>query len=628
MKKFNFLIDFDSTLVRFETLEVLADVAVDNAYDRDKKLADVAALTDRAMNGDIDFRVSLDKRLALIKAKREHLGAVIDTLKSGITASFVRNRAFLAANAERIFIVSNGFREIIEPVVESLGLRADHVYANTLAFDRDGSITGFDATNPLADGGGKIDVAKQLCSDRDLVVVGDGFSDYEVRAAGAARRFYAFTENVARPRIVEAAKRIAPNFDEVLFDCGETASVSYPKNRIDVLLLENIHSDAADIFNDEGFHVRTLSGGIDDIDLERQLEKVSVLGIRSKTRLTREVIANANLLALGAFCIGTNQIDLDAAARRGTAAFNAPYGNTRSVVELTLAEIVLLMRRLPDKLAAMHQGRWTKSASGSYEVRGKTLGIVGYGNIGMQLSVLAEAMGMRVLYFDLAEKLALGTARKCATLEELLQNADVVSVHIDGRRENTNLFGSEAFKTMRPGAIFLNLSRGHVVDVEALRDAVAGRHLAGAGVDVFPSEPLGNKEPFRSPLAGLANVALTPHIGGSTQEAQVNIARFVARRLVDYINTGSTEGSVNLPNIRLPGLGSNHRLIHIHHNEPGILASINGVLAEHRFNINGQYLKTDERLGYVITDVDAVFPDAALADMKAIDSTIRARVLY
>ncbi|HET6655697.1 MAG TPA: phosphoglycerate dehydrogenase [Gammaproteobacteria bacterium] len=624
-----FLIDFDSTLVKLETLEVLAEVALADAPDKADRQAKVAKLTAQAMNGEISFRAALAERLAIINGRREHLEAVVKRLNANVSDSFLRNRDFLQRHAERIFIVSSGFLEVVEPVALALGLHGDRIFANRFVDDRDGNIIGFETDNPLTDDDGKIAVARGLRPDGELVMVGDGWSDYRVCAAGAAARFYAFTENVSHPRVVEAADRVAPNFDEVLFDCGLAPSVSYPKNRIDVLLLENIHRNAEDVFSREGYRIRSLPAGIDTDALKEEIRRVSIIGIRSKTQLSAEVLAQAErLLTVGAFCIGTNQIDLDAAARRGVAIFNAPFSNTRSVVELAIAEIILLLRNLPDRLRAMHDGQWQKSASSSFEVRGKTLGIVGYGNIGMQLSVVAEALGMSICYFDVAEKLGLGTAKKSATLDDLLEAADVVSVHVDGRPENRDLFGRAQFERMKPGAVFLNLSRGHVVDIDALHDAIAGGRIRGAGVDVFPEEPYSNEEEFHSPLRDLPNVVLTPHIGGSTLEAQADIGRFVAGKLVEYINTGATSASVNFPNIQLPAQAEAHRLIHVHHNVPGILAEINRVLAGHNINIVGQYLKTDDRIGYAITDIDAGYSEPVLRALRNIDRTIRARILY
>jgi D-3-phosphoglycerate dehydrogenase len=356
---------------------------------------------------------------------------------------------------------------------------------------------------------------------------------------------------------------------------------------------------------------------------------VSVLGIRSKTQVTAKVLENANrLMVIGAFCIGTNQIDLKAATKKGVAVFNAPFSNTRSVVELAIAEMIMLIRNIPDKSAKMHVGKWDKSAKGSFEVRGKKLGIIGYGNIGTQLSVLAENLGMKVLFYDKEEKLAMGNAVKCKTLKELLNASDVITLHVDGRESNTNYVGQKEFEMMKKGVIFLNLSRGHVVDVKALRESILNGKVAGCAIDVFPYEPISNDEEFVSELRGLPNTILTPHIGGSTLEAQENIGNFVPNKLMDYINTGSTSNSVNFPNLTLPILENAHRLIHIHNNVPGILAKINQILAANGINIVGQYLKTNELIGYVITDINKEYDKEVIKELRAIENTIKFRVLY
>ena len=621
-----FILDFDSTLVRAETLELMVDLVPNGSKIR-KRVRD---LTDAAMGGHMHFQDALRERLNLLHMHRDHLPQLGALLREEVTPSFKRNRGFLAAHAADVYVVSSGFREVILPVAKSLGLRPENVYANTLRFDADGFIEGCDWDNPLTADGGKVKVVRGLRLDGEVVMVGDGWSDYEVFAAGAANRFYAFTENVQRPEVLGSREvRLAPSFDEVLFDCGLKAAVSYPKNRLKVLLLENIHPEAAGAFEREGYAVESLQGSPPPAELAELLAEVSVLGIRSKTQLDETVLAKARrLMAVGAFCIGTNQIDIPACDQRGIAVFNAPFSNTRSVVELALAELILLMRGIPAKLRLMEHGTWDKSAEGAHEVRGKRLGIVGYGNIGMQLSVLAESMGMQVCFYDVAEKLALGTARRCASLEELLETSDAVTVHVDGRKENAGLIGSREFTRMREGSVFLNLSRGHVVDLDALRIHLRSGHLAGAAVDVYPDEPHGNGARFEHPLRDVPEALLTPHVGGSTLEAQQDIGRFVSHRIVDYINTGSTENSVNFPAIRLPPQAEAHRLIHLHENVPGILARINQALAAHGANISGQYLKTQEHIGYVITDIDSNYSDALLDEIRRIPHTLRFRVLY
>ena len=394
------------------------------------------------------------------------------------------------------------------------------------------------------------------------------------------------------------------------------------------LLLENLHPLATTILAERGFDVQARSGAMDEDELAESLTGTQLLGIRSKTQVTERVLAAApDLLAIGAYCIGTNQIDLRAAAERGIAVFNAPFSNTRSVVELALAEIIALLRRLTERDHALHDGVWDKSADGAHEVRGRTLGIVGYGNIGTQLSVLAEALGMSVVFYDTAERPSLGNARRMNSLDDLLEIADVVSLHVDGRPGNAGLFGAPQFARMRDGATFLNLSRGFVVDYGALREAVLAGRISGAAVDVFPHEPKRRGESFDSELRGLPNVILTPHIGGSTEEAQESIGHFVSSKLRDYALTGSTTLSVNLPNLALEARTGAHRIAHLHRNTPGVLAGINQTLADHDVNIDGQLLATRGEYGYVVTDVGAdLAPDVTTA-LASMEQTIRLRLL-
>lgn len=627
--KRNYVIDFDSTFTQVEALDVLGEISLAEKEDRETRLADLKDLTDRGMGGNLSFRESLRQRLDLLEARRHHLEPLIENLKKKISTSFMRNSEFFEENREDIYIISNGFKEFIVPIVRELGLKEENVYANTFEFDEEGRITGFDKENVLSSNNGKVEQLKSLDLKGDVYVIGDGYTDYEIKAAGLANKFYAFTENVERDNVLKNADHITPSLDEFLYVHKMNKAISYPKNRIKVLLLENVHEDAVKIMKNEGYNVSTYAGGLDEDELAERIKDVSVLGIRSKTQLTAKVLENANrLIAVGAFCIGTNQIDLEACLKKGVAVFNAPFSNTRSVVELAIGEIILLTRNLPDRIAEMHQGVWNKSAKGSNEVRGKKLGIVGYGNIGAQLSVVAEALGFDVYYYDLVEKLALGNATKCNSLDELLQKVDVITLHVDGRKENKNMIGEHEFQQMRDGAIFLNLARGQVVDVDALKRHIESGKIRGAGIDVFPKEPKTNKEEFESVLRGLPNLILTPHIGGSTEEAQVNIGNFVPGKIIEYINTGGTTNSVNFPNLQLPTLENAHRLIHIHHNKPGIIAHINRILAAHDINIVGQYLKTNETIGYVITDIDKEYNSDVIKELKGIQGTIRFRVLY
>jgi D-3-phosphoglycerate dehydrogenase len=395
------------------------------------------------------------------------------------------------------------------------------------------------------------------------------------------------------------------------------------------LLLENIHPEAERLLTERGIEVQTVKGALDENELNNALPGVQLLGIRSKTQVTREVLEAApDLVAVGAFCIGTNQIDLAAAAENGVVVFNAPFSNTRSVVELAIAEIIAMARHLTDKNADLHRGVWDKSAKGAHEVRGRTLGIVGYGNIGSQLSVVAEALGMRVYFYDIADKLALGNAQRCDSLEELLGKAETISLHVDGRPGNAGLFGAEQFALMKPRSLFLNLCRGIVVDHGALRANLESGHIAGAAVDVFPEEPKAAGDPFVSSLQGLPNVILTPHIGGSTQEAQEDIGRFVAGKLRDFVSAGTTTMSVNLPSVQatdaVPG---RCRILHVHRNVPGVLATVNGVLADSAVNIEGQTLSTRGDLGYVVTDIAGPLPAELIEKLENLDETVRLRII-
>ncbi|XBH22545.1 phosphoglycerate dehydrogenase [Jonesiaceae bacterium BS-20] len=394
------------------------------------------------------------------------------------------------------------------------------------------------------------------------------------------------------------------------------------------LLLENVHPLSVEILAANGVEVTTRSGALDEDELIEALQGVQFLGIRSKTNVTARVIeACPDLVAVGAFCIGTNQIDLKAAAQHGVAAFNAPFSNTRSVVELAIAEIISLTRRLTERDKALHDGIWDKTADGAHEIRGKTLGIIGYGNIGTQLSVLAENLGMSVVFYDTAEKLALGNARRATSLNELLGESDIVTIHVDGRPGNAGLFGEAQFSQMKPGAVFLNLSRGFVMDNSSLRNAILSGHISGAAVDVFPVEPKKRGDQFDSELRGLPNVILTPHIGGSTIEAQESIGVFVANKLKDFLRTGSTTLSVNLPNLALESTTGVSRIAFLHRNTPGVLAAVNNILAEHGANIDGQLLATRGEIGYVVTDVGSALADDAISALSALEQCIKIRVL-
>ncbi len=623
-----YVFDFDSTLTRVEALDVLAEMTLQGKSNRDDVIHEIQEITNLGIDGDISFTESLERRIKLLKANKNHLDPLVDELKQKISKSIAANKEFFEKYSDDIYVISCGFKEFIDPIVKEYNIPSERVYANTFEFDEEGNIIGFDEKNVLATHNGKIECLKQLDLEGEVQVIGDGYSDYVMREAGIAHKFFAYTENVHRNKAADNADHVAPNLDEFLFVNDLPRSLSYPKNRIKILLLENVHPAAFDNLSEDGFSVELIEQSLSEDELIEKIKGVHVLGIRSKTKLTPKVLDAANkLLVVGAFCIGTGQIDLDYCKKKGVVVFNAPYSNTRSVVEMAIGQIIMLFRNIFPRSMELHNGEWNKTAVNSREIRGKNLGIVGYGNIGKQLSVLAEAIGMRVYYYDIEDRLAMGNAVKCETLEDLLNVSDVVSLHLDDNKANINFIGDREINQMRDGAILLNLSRGFVVEIPALVKALKNGKIRGAAIDVFPLEPKSNG-PFVSELQGIPNVILTPHIGGSTEEAQRDIADFVPNKIMYYVNSGNTVDAVNFPNIRLPKQNRAHRFLHIHRNVPGIMAKINEVLATYEMNISGQYLSTDSDVGYVITDLDRDYNKEVIKALKKVENTIKFRVLY
>ena len=410
----------------------------------------------------------------------------------------------------------------------------------------------------------------------------------------------------------------------------EKKVTSYPKEKINILFLENISKAAADKFLDAGYtSVKRLTGALSETELIKEIKNVHLLGIRSKSKITSEVLKNAKKLqAIGCFCIGTNQVNMKEATQSGVAVFNAPYSNTRSVAELVMASSIMLIRKIPDKNKAAHEGIWLKDATGSHELRGKTLGIIGYGNIGSQVSVLAEALGMKVIFFDTETKMPLGNAESKKTLKDLLKEADIVTLHVPDVPSTLNLINNNNIKYFKKTAILINYARGGVVDLDELKKALEKNELGGAAIDVFPKEPAKNGDPFVNPLQGLSNVLLTPHIGGSTEEAQQNIGEDVSNKLFNFLEKGITTGSHSVPPLNLPPNENTHRILHIHRNVPGVLSEINTQLSSHKINILAQYLKTNDDIGYVVLDVNKSLSKEALKLLKEVKDTIKVRLLY
>ena len=626
--KRNYIFDFDSTLTRVEALDVLAEITLTNNPNKEAIIQEIIDITNLGIDGEISFTESLERRIQLLNANKADLSNLVGALKKQVSKSIERNKEFFEDFAADIYVISCGFKEFIDPIVKEYNIPSERVFANTFEFAKDGEIIGFDADNVLSTHNGKIQCIKNMNLEGEVQVIGDGYSDYVTREAGVAHKFFAYTENVSRVKTTEKADHITPNLDEFLYINNLPRNISYPKNRIKILLLENVHPDALTKLSKDGFTVETVSKSLSEDELIEKIKDVHVLGIRSKTNVTKRVVEAAEkLMVVSAFCIGTTQIDLEACKENGVVVFNAPYSNTRSVVELAIGEIIMLMRSVFPRSTEIHDGQWNKTAQGSREVRGKKLGIIGYGNIGKQLSILAEALGMDVYYYDIEDKLALGNATKMDDLADLLAISDVVTLHIDDNAANKNFFGAYEISQMKEGAHLVNLSRGFVLDIKALATALKSGKLAGAAVDVYPEEPSKNGA-FLTDLKGLSNVILTPHVGGSTEEAQRDIADFVPSKIMAYINSGNTVDAVNFPNIRLPRQVKAHRFLHIHKNVPGVMAKINKVLAEFNLNIIGQYLSTDPKVGYVITDLDKEYNKEVIDELRKIEGTIKFRVLY
>jgi D-3-phosphoglycerate dehydrogenase / 2-oxoglutarate reductase len=411
---------------------------------------------------------------------------------------------------------------------------------------------------------------------------------------------------------------------------ADKKTTSYPKEKINILFLENINITAAEKFEDAGYtSVKRISGALSESDLIKEIKNVHLLGIRSKSKITNEVLNNATKLqAIGCFCIGVNQVDIAAATKKGITVFNAPYSNTRSVAELVIGSSIMLIRKIPDKNKAAHEGRWLKDSTGSHELRGKTLGIIGYGNIGSQVSVLAESLGMKVIFYDTETKMPLGNAEDKSSLKELLRHADVITLHVPDLPTTRNLVNKSTLKYCKKTAILINYARGHVVDLVALRNALLNNELGGAAIDVYPDEPEKNGDPFTTPLQGVSNVILTPHVGGSTEEAQQNIGEDVSSKLFNYLEKGITTGSHTIPALSLPPQEGTHRILHIHKNVPGVLSEINTQLSLNKINIVAQYLKTNDEIGYVVLDVSKNISGNALELLKKVKETIKVRLLY
>ena len=616
------IIDFDSTFMQVEALEELGEIVLKKDSNKAQILQKIKDITNLGMEGSLSFHDSLVQRMDLLKIHQSDIEKLVKRLRKKVSVSFSRNKDFFKKYKGQIYIISSGFKDFIVPVVAPFDIEADHVLANTFTFDPEGWVTGFDRDNPLAYSKGKPKVLQQLHLDGEIWVIGDGYTDYAMVEAGIAHKFFAFTENVLlRESLSDKTHHLTPSFDEFLYVNRMPRALSYPKSRISVLLEAGIPQEAEARFRAEGYQVAHLEGPIQQ---ETDLSDVSILGIHPGTLLDPVWVASGNrLMAIGIFGAGAATARLTKSARQGIAVFDSPYTHIRALAEMALGQIIHLLRGTWS-LPIRENPAWTPGM----ELRGKTLGIIGYGKSGQQLSILAEALGMRVCYYDLEEKPALGNATWVPQLPNLLKEADVLSLHIDQRPENKFFIHAATLRRMQPHAVFLNVSNADAVDLEALADALQSGKLRAAALDALPAAPDERQQRALQRLQAMPNALLTPGIGGDTVEARQRAAAYVPSRIIEYINTGATHGSMNFPELQLPVLRNAHRLIHIHENRAGILAQINSILAEHEINILGQYLKTNAHIGYSITDIDKKYSKKVLEQLKGIRHTIKFRVLY
>ncbi len=536
-----YIIDFDSTFITCEVLEELAKISLQNNPKRKEILEEIVFMCNLGMEGKIPFQESLQRRLQLIKVHKNHLRTLIQTLKKKITPSIIKNRQFFLDNYLNIYIISGAFKECIIPITRPFGIDNSHILANTFIYDAKGNITDIDSTNRLAYKHGKAKAVDSLHLKGKIYVLGDGYTDYEIKKFGAANYFFAFTENIRRENVVKNADCVVKNFDEFLELINGKASTH--KYKLKALLLEGIDQIAVDLLTKKSVEIEYMHRALSEDELCNKIADVDILGVRTRTYISRKALSYANKLrCIGAFCTGIEHINISAANKKNIEVFYAPFGSTRSVVELVIGSIIMLFRNVHDKSRKMHEGIWDKSSEGNNEIRGKTLGIVGYGHIGTSLSVVAEALGMKVVFFDIIDKLPYGNAKNCRSLDELLKISDVISIHVDGRKENTNLIGEREFQKMKDRVLFINTSRGHVVDYTLLTKYIKNGKVKGAAIDVFINSPMARGEPFSSPLQNLPNVILTPHLGGSTEEAQRGRGEFVAQKIIDFLDSSHPQG--------------------------------------------------------------------------------------
>lgn len=593
-----FVIDFDSTFTQVEAMEELAAISLKNDPEKDTIIEQIKHLTDLAMDGKMPFNNSLKARIALLSAKKYHLNMLVNKLRKKVSPSFVRNKDFFKKYQGRILIISGGFKEFIAPVVKSFYIDNECIYANTFTYDNKNNIVGADEKNPLAQDGGKVKLLKQLKLKGPIYVIGDGYTDYEIKESGIAQQFFAFTENIARERVIAKADYIAPSLDEILYKMKLPMALSYPKSRITTILLGKETFIAEPYFKLEGYHVIKRENITAKVNAE--LSNASII-VSSLNNELIKINSYNKLISLAVWGSNNNQFDHTIAQKMAVPIFNAPYANTRSVVELALGFIFQLARQT------------------NTEIRGKKIGIIGYGNAGSLLGVLAQNLGMDVLYYDETDKVPLGNAITCKTLPDLLKRSHFVVLL--NSKTNGYLITERELKLMPLKSCLINLSYDNEVNINDAIKFINNKKLTGFAMDFNEQQAFNNTKSNNQFIATLNQ-------RNNTLETQQNIAQYTSEKIIQYINTGNVSSSINFPEIQLPALQNSHRFIHIHKNIPGLLAQINAVLAKHNINIIGQYLKTNESLGYVITDVVKKYDNQVINELKNITATIKFRVIY
>ncbi|HSW48422.1 MAG TPA: phosphoglycerate dehydrogenase [Candidatus Saccharimonadales bacterium] len=625
----NFIIDFDSTLVTIETLDELAKIALAEDQNKERIIKQINEITKNGMDGKIDFPTSLEKRIALFKPNRNDIKQLIQILNDSITTSVIRNKEFFKNNKNNIYIITGGFIEYVLPIISELGIDKSHVLANSFMFDNKGQVIGYDKKNPLANIGGKTKAVENLKLKGDIIVIGDGYTDYEIKKNGAAKKFFAFTENINRPSVAELADDVMFNFDELLFLYDSDQKTIEQETGPLALILGQPHEKIISQFEQEGFRVVVEDKVLTKYALSKLIKEATVLIVDSLTQINTDILDGADkLLAIGRFGQTTTKINQAACTKKGIAVFNAPFTNIRSVAELAIGEIIMLSRNVIKKNTQLKKGIWDRAHSQSHEIKGKKLGIIGYGAVGTQLSLLAESLGMQVYFYDKKERATLGNATKCDSLEALLRISDVVSLHADASQINDYPLTLREFLLMKQGVLFINLSPGYVIPEKLLAQQLKNKKLAGLATDVFSKEPKNTKDKFTSPLQKFENVILTPHIGSNTSEAMEASGNFVVQKILNFVGNGTTIGCINLPELSLPDNPHTNRFLHIHKNIQGVLADINRIMRENQANIEGQYLKTNEEIGYVITDVTTQKAAVIMKELEKIPGTIRVREIF